>query len=348
LMSRRIAGPVALDGLQFGYFTGRMRKNARLLVRSAIAVAFALSASACESARSVPPGYQGIVELDERRLGFEVPGRLAEVPVQRGQLIQAGQLIARLDETLEQPVRAARAAELEAARAQVALLHAGARAEDVRGAAAQERAARATLAKVQTNLARARRLLAGGAVNQSEVDNLEQDERRAFEEVKALAERVSLLRAGNRPEELAAGEAKMAAAAATLAAEDEKLKRFVLRSDAPAAVVDVHLDPGEIAAAGAPVVTVADTAHPYVDVFVPTGALSGVVVGTVASVRVDGEPAPFAGKVEELGQKTEFTPRFLFSPKERPNLVVRVRVRIDDPERRLHAGIPAFAKWVSP
>jgi hypothetical protein len=60
-------------------------------------------------------------------------------------------------------------------------------------------------------------------------------------------------------------------------------------------------------------------------------------------VRVDtGEMLP--GAVEWISPRTEFTPRFLFSDRERPNLVVRVRVRIDDPERRLHAGVPAFAE----
>jgi hypothetical protein len=37
----------------------------------------------------------------------------------------------------------------------------------------------------------------------------------------------------------------------------------------------------------------------------------------------------------------EYIPRFLFSSRERPNLVARVRVRIDDPGGRLHAGAPA-------
>jgi hypothetical protein len=32
----------------------------------------------------------------------------------------------------------------------------------------------------------------------------------------------------------------------------------------------------------------------------------------------------------------------LFSERERPNLVVRVRVRIEDPKRLLHAGVPVF------
>ena len=49
------------------------------------------------------------------------------------------------------------------------------------------------------------------------------------------------------------------------------------------------------------------------------------------------------GKVEYVAQRTEFTPRFLFSEQERPNLVVRVRVRVDDDQERLHAGVPAFA-----
>jgi HlyD family secretion protein len=157
---------------------------------------------------------------------------------------------------------------------------------------------------------------------------------------------VRLLRAGSRPEELAAAEARAAAAAAALDAEDERLRRFVLHADGACAVVDVHLEPGEVAAAGTPVVTLADTAHPFVDVFVPVGELPGLAVGRAARLRVDGEAATFAGAVENIGRQTEFTPRFLFSPKERPHLVVRVRVRVADPERRLHAGIPGFVTWI--
>ena len=49
--------------------------------------------------------------------------------------------------------------------------------------------------------------------------------------------------------------------------------------------------------------------------------------------------------MENVGRKTEFTPRFIFSERERPNLVVRIRVRIEDPEERLHAGVPAFVTF---
>jgi HlyD family secretion protein len=60
-------------------------------------------------------------------------------------------------------------------------------------------------------------------------------------------------------------------------------------------------------------------------------------------VRVDSSRNVFRGSVEDVARQMEFTPRFLFSPRERANLVVRVRVAIDDPREELHAGIPAFA-----
>jgi hypothetical protein len=43
-----------------------------------------------------------------------------------------------------------------------------------------------------------------------------------------------------------------------------------------------------------------------------------------------------------VGRNLEFTPRYLFSEKERSNLVVRVRVRVEDPRHLLRAGVPAF------
>ena len=52
-------------------------------------------------------------------------------------------------------------------------------------------------------------------------------------------------------------------------------------------------------------------------------------MGAPAQVRIDALPGEwFQGAVEMVGRSLEFTPRFLFSEKERPNLVVRVRVAI--------------------
>jgi HlyD family secretion protein len=99
---------------------------------------------------------------------------------------------------------------------------------------------------------------------------------------------------------------------------------------------------GEVVAPGAPLVTLADLDHPFVDVFVPQSEIAALRIGMPMSVRVDSLSRPLSGTVERIGTKTEFTPRFLFSDKERENLVIRVRVRVEDPKHLLTAGVPAF------
>ena len=104
----------------------------------------------------------------------------------------------------------------------------------------------------------------------------------------------------------------------------------------------VPVEPGEYVSAGTTIAMVADTARPFVDVFVPQARIAEFDVGRKVDVSVDSLEQPLGGRVEYVSPSTEFTPRFLFSPEERPNLVVRVRVRIRDTERLLRSGIPAF------
>jgi HlyD family secretion protein len=70
-----------------------------------------------------------------------------------------------------------------------------------------------------------------------------------------------------------------------------------------------------------------------------------IKVGDAARLRVEGLAEDVAGVVELVYPEAEFTPRFVFSPRERPNLVIRVRVRLEDPQGRLHAGLPAYVRF---
>ena len=307
-----------------------------------VAVALAAASVGCRADAAGPEPLQGVVELDERVLAFEVAGRLKAVGVVRGAALKAGAPIATLDDSLDRPTREARAEDLRGAEAQLALLKAGSRPEDVRATQVQLDAAREVEALVRKNLARQRVLVDAGTIGAAATDDLEAQLARAEGERQSLEQRLRVQKLGARSQELDVAAARVAAAKQALAAADQRLARFALASPVDGVVLDVHLDPGELCAAGTPVATIGDVAHPYVDVFVPQGALSGVAVGATASVRIDAEPGALHGTVEDVGRKTEFTPRYLFSPRERPNLVVRVRVRVDDPGQKLHAGVPAF------
>jgi HlyD family secretion protein len=300
----------------------------------------------CGSARAdQTETFQGVVELDEWRLAFESIGRLTSVSVVRGDRVEPGAPIATLDSALEATQQLARSSEAEAAAAQLALLRAGSRPEDVRSMEAQVRAARASEDLLARNLLREQGLKERGVVPSAAVDDLQGRYDRSVAERQSLEQRLAGLRRGSRKEEVSAAAAKAAAATAAVELEVKRLARHALVSPGRGVVLDVHSKAGEVAMAGTPVVTVGDSSHPFADVFVPQGRLAELRVGTGAAARVDGEPRTFRGKVEYIASKTEFTPRFLFSERERPNLVVRVRVRIDDPEERLHAGVPAMVTF---
>ncbi len=291
---------------------------------------------------------QGVVELEETILSFEFPGRLAERPVERGDTVQAGQLIARLDETLDRASREAREDELRAAKAQVDLLEAGPKRQDVSALAAQVAAARAVEARIEENLNRERALSERGVTPRAVVDDLVHDLSRAKAERSALEAQLASLKSGARNEEISRAKSQAAAVRSNVKLQSERLERHVLHAPIAGQILEVHAEPGETVAPGTPVATLGDVDHPYVDVFVPQGELTGVRVGRHAEIRIDAIDRVFSGVVEHVARQTEFTPRYLFSERERPNLVVRVRVRVDDPKHELFAGVPAFVTWAAP
>jgi HlyD family secretion protein len=304
--------------------------------------ATAVLLGACAPKQQHAGELQGVIELDERALGFEVGGRLTAVNARRGSVVHVGDVLAKLDDTLERTASESREAEARAAQASVALLRAGSRPEEVRSMQAQLRAAQASESLLEKNLEREKVLFQQGAVAVASVDDLESRLRAATASRQALEQRLRELQNGARREEIARAEAQASVASQQVKLGDERVERYVLRAITDGTVLDVHADPTEVVAAGAPVFTMADTKHPYVDVFVPQAELGGVHVNARARVVVDAGPHPFTGAVEHVAQKTEFTPRYLFSDRERGQLVVRVRVRVDDPEEALHAGVPAF------
>lgn len=301
-----------------------------------------LAAGACGGRAAAPPGYQGVIEYEERTLAFELSGRVTKVAVRRGDVVADGAVLAEIDDTLEKLSRASREDDAEAARADLALLKAGAKNEDLASLGAQVKAAEATRALLQKNAERARALQASGSVSQAELDRADAEVERATAEVKSLVQRLASLQRGARAEEIERAKARVDSTSGVVALADERIARHALKAKGAGDVLDVHVEAGELAVGGAPVVTIADTTRPYVDVFVPQGELGAVRVGAKAEIKVDARPAPLAGSVESVGRRTEFTPRYLFSERERPNLVVRVRVRIDDAAKSVAAGVPAF------
>lgn len=287
---------------------------------------------------------QGIVELEETTVGFELPGRLTQLLVKEGDAVQAGALLARIDDGLEKSSRDAQASQAEVAKQQASAVKAGARGEEVRSLSARVDAAKATETLLQKQVGRERTLVERGVLAQASLDELEGQLARASAERESLEHNLKLLRQGARHEDVSVANARAQAATAALEMNDARLVRHELRAPIHGTVLDVNFEQGEVVGAAAPVVTLADAQRPYVDIFVPQAEISRVFVGEGAKVKVDALSLELSGQVEHIARRTEFTPRYLFSERERATLVVRVRVRVADPKEQLRAGVPAFVR----
>jgi HlyD family secretion protein len=319
-------------------------------------ILFAFTACAAE-----PPANElraaGHVEATEVRLAPDSGGRIVELAVKEGDTVQTGALILRLDPRTPSLALDRARAEQRHAEAQLQLLQAGARREDVAQAQAHAQAARddvaaarAELTSAEADLERFEALLGANAGSRKQRDDAATRRNVARERVQAAESRVraadqatARLRAGARPEEIDAARARVAAAAATVAAAEEALNDVTLRAPMAGVVTETLVSLGEVIAPRAPAVVVADLANAWADVFVDEPAIPRLRLNQPALVFTDAGGAGLNGTVTFISPKAEFTPRNVQTAEERSKLVYRVRVSVRNDDGVLKQGMPVEA-----
>lgn len=221
--------------------------NRKLLVRIMAAIVLGVGGVGCywsfehrEKALQLP----GTVEVQEVRLGSKIGGRVAEVLTREGDLVQAGQLLVRIEApeleaqreqwlarvqsmsaALEKMRSGARAEEkeaaeatAEAAQARYERLKTGSRSEEIRQAEAELKREEATLTVAKQELDRHDWLRSRGAGSGTDTDSARAEHGRSLARVAAARARLDLLVAGSRKEDIdeAAAELKRARANALL------------------------------------------------------------------------------------------------------------------------------------
>ncbi|MBL8842912.1 MAG: HlyD family efflux transporter periplasmic adaptor subunit [Planctomycetes bacterium] len=194
----------------------------------------------------------GIVEARSRNVAIGSPsGRIAlEVPVRAGDLVEAGDVLFRLDDRdLLAELMTARAS-VAAAQQRLARLASLPRAEETPVLEARLAAAAAKEADARERLAVAQSVRDPRAISGEEVS------RRGFAAVEAGARRaeadadLALHRAGAWHEDVAVAEAELAEAEARAQSLEVEVDRMVVRAPIDGTVLQLNLRAGEFAAAG--------------------------------------------------------------------------------------------------
>jgi membrane fusion protein YbhG len=327
----------------------------RGLTRWAVIVVLA---AACDRGDPNPPTRaSGYVEATEVRVAPEVGGRVIELRVAEGDKVSAGDLIATLD-TADAQIAIRRAqADRDHAVAQLRLLQAGSRPEDIRqaraqaeSAAADVRAAESELASATADLERFEALLQVNAGSRKQRDDAETRRDVAAARVNAARERsraageaVARLRAGARVEEIAAAKARVAASDAQIAAIEKSVADATVRAPTSGIVTAKLIDAGEVVAPRTALVVVTDLDHAWANVYVDEPVVPTLKLGQKIALVTDAGQR-LDGAITFISPKAEFTPRNVQTADERSKLVYRIKVTADNREGVLKPGMPVEAE----
>ncbi|OQY18665.1 MAG: hypothetical protein B6I34_10425 [Anaerolineaceae bacterium 4572_32.1] len=152
------------------------------------------------------------------------------------------------------------------------------------------------------------------------------------------------LEAGPTEEEIAVAEAQVRAAEAGVGVIDVQIDQLTLTAPMDGVVTSRSSQAGETAAAGAPLLTIANLDEVTLVIYIPETRIGQVQVGQKVEVQVDSFPERvFTGEVANIAGEAEFTPRNVQTQEERVNLVFAVKVRIPNNDSALKPGMPADA-----
>jgi HlyD family secretion protein len=293
----------------------------------AAALAIALGGLACQP-KANPQSVSGTIETDEARVASRYGGRVEKLFAQEGDTLKAGQVIVELD-----------AAELRARRdqaaAQLAELEAGPRQEEIDAARHDWEALVAESEQARADAKRAEELFAAKTISDTEHDQAVTHARTLEKNVAAAKSRHDLLLAGTRPE-------RLALARAQLAEIDAQLREMKIAAPGDCVLEVLSVKAGDVLAPNREIATLLLTNHLWVRVFVPEPWLGHIKLGDAVKARVDSFPdKDFPGTVEQIGREAEFTPRNVQTVGERIKQVFGVKVRLDNAEGKLRAGMSA-------
>ena len=276
----------------------------------------------------------GTVEATKADIAPRIGGYLRVRTVKEGDKLHKGELAAQIDtRDLEAQLAESRAAYAKAQSQLVDLL---------KGARPQELRAQSVYEQTHADRLRYEKLYADGAVARQQYDKALADDLVAANNLAAAREAEALLLAGSRVDEIEAQRAEVKRTEAAVEAAEINLNDASLYSPVDGVVLSKNYEVGEYVAAGSAVLTVADLNDCWVRVYVPSDMLGSIKIGQECDVNIDAYPdRTFTGKITEISDSAEYTPRQSITKRERANLVFAVKVALPNEEGIFKPGMVA-------
>ncbi|EPC5602055.1 secretion protein HlyD [Edwardsiella piscicida] len=297
------------------------------------------------SQQDQPLTLYGNVDIRTVDLGFRVSGRLASLSVDEGAAVKPGMLLGRLDDAPYVNALNEARANAAAAQANLALLQAGYRSEEIAQAQAAVAQADANYRYAQSFLDRQQGLWASRAVSANELDSARTNRNQARAQLQQARDKLTQYQAGNRPQQIEQAQAQLQQAQAAQAQAELNLHDTALFAPSAGTVMTRAVEPGTMLAAGNTVFSVALTRPVWVRAYVDETHLNQAIPGTQIDLYIDGRRQPYHGTIGFVSPTAEFTPKTVETPELRTALVYRLRVIVNDADDALRQGMPVTLRF---
>lgn len=284
--------------------------------------------------------YLGSVEAKTILVGALSSGRLAEVKASKGAQIAKGEALFSLDSMTVQTLVEQAEAGVTTAEANLADLQSGKRPEELAVFDRQEDEARANLVLAQTDYRRAVQLNNRGISAEAQFDASKAAVDAATARLAQIAANRQVAELPARDTTIAAAQSRVNEARAVLDNARLQLADRSAVSPADAKVDDVFFDPGEVVAAGQPVVSLLTQDAIVLRFYVPETALSKLAAGTKISFSCDSCLPDQKATITRVFSQPEFTPPVIYSENARSKLVFEVEAKPDVGTITLQPGLP--------
>ncbi|HRJ12194.1 MAG TPA: HlyD family efflux transporter periplasmic adaptor subunit [Alphaproteobacteria bacterium] len=286
------------------------RKKKRVLLTIALSAIIAASAyyytifQADNDLEGIAYG-NGRIEAQSIDIATRHGGRVLSVPVEEGQMVEAGDIIAELD--------------LSDLAASLAGAEANVRASIQKKDAAASTVAQAESARMLADkeFARVDELARDKAVSESRRDQ-------AFNAKQSAEAQLAAAK-----QNLASAEESIEVAESEVARLKDLLTDQHLKASRKGRVLYKLVEPGEVMSAGGKAVTLLDLTDVYMTIFLPTETVGKLRLGEEARIILDAAPdIAIPAYISYISPEAQFTPRQVETRTEREKLTFRVKVRI--------------------
>ncbi len=290
----------------------------------------------------------GTLERDRLELVADARERIVEVLVSEGDVVEAGDVLMRLDRSLYDSDLLQARATWDRAEQRLAELIRGPRTEQIETARAELEALENTLETARLEYNRVRALVEERVFTEARLDRADGAVKVGTSNVRAAEARLAELLEGTTLEELGQARASVAEAEAIHARIQLLADRLAIHAPRAGRIDAIPYKLGERPPLGATVIVMMADGAPYARVYVPEPLRAGVTPGLAASIVVDGVDGTFAGLVRFVSEDAAFTPYYSLTQRDRSRLSYVAEITLTEAAARdLPTGVPVEVDFPS-